>query len=554
MSDAMRKSFFSELKAQALEKWKVKLSDEDIVPNFAFCKVHFQRSRKRVSQNHSIVPEEEEEEFNSEVQSLLDYPYGNFHLFKKHCTKILSKYPLASNWLKWHLQPDRAIILFPACKTKSAAMAMKHMSSDTNAQENVGKQFQELLSPKKHITLQEAIRHIYRFCDQHQKDRGMVLGGYEIDYGMDNKKLKLGNKRRKVTKYYNDGRPPDTSSKLIPKSERKPVMSTDGFTPIPWSFKYNNLSYTNTCRLDSFLQLFHYLDSKNLLHKPLKKTLGMDSLLMKSLAYLKNNDHATARFIWQEKLMGTRRSEWNRSKTDWFGSLPDLFSIEKELFLLTLQWKSLCSNTQCPNRKEHVPMKKQNSYVGFPSNTSFMKEEFLKYYGAKEDATCGYSRATEMVILDNIPNEEIAEKCHGPAIETEKQITRWPHFFTFVLNLPNQLVTQLPEKLKMLGKTLVLRGTIHGDQLHFVTWVKDGNKWIFFDGIETKGAGMICLPKLHTSIIKEKCNQYMLMGAFFEVMEEEDNVSVSSGSTFDMTPLFKNKKNWANEKGSKLER
>ena len=53
------------------------------------------------------------------------------------CNTIVTKYPKTRNWLKWYLEPNRAIILFNACKAKSKYN--KNIIQDTNAQENVNR-------------------------------------------------------------------------------------------------------------------------------------------------------------------------------------------------------------------------------------------------------------------------------------------------------------------------------------------------------------------------------------------------------------------------------
>ena len=99
------------------------------------------------------------------------------------------------------------------------------MPQDTNAQENIGKQFQQLLLPKRRISLKETIRHIHRFCQQLQTDQKWYWLGIKLPMGFSRKakQQSLPPKRRIGKAYFNDGRPPDTTEKLIPMSKLEPT-------------------------------------------------------------------------------------------------------------------------------------------------------------------------------------------------------------------------------------------------------------------------------------------------------------------------------------------
>jgi hypothetical protein len=79
----------------------------------------------------------------------------------------------------------------------------KKIFKDTNAQENLGRQFQ--FSNRKprgsKISLQEALEHAWKFITTFQFDRKSVLGGVPTSYGqfgdIDQKKKK---KRKKTLK------------------------------------------------------------------------------------------------------------------------------------------------------------------------------------------------------------------------------------------------------------------------------------------------------------------------------------------------------------------
>ena len=142
-SDAIRIAFFEELKLKALTEWRFKAQDTDILPLFAFCEVHFKRSMKRVSQNLGVVAMDKEDFFYKDIESICNIPSGQFGLFKRKCRKFVTDFPNAHGWLSWYLNPQRAPIFFPACRSLDNDHMTKKLCKNTNAQENVGKQFQE---------------------------------------------------------------------------------------------------------------------------------------------------------------------------------------------------------------------------------------------------------------------------------------------------------------------------------------------------------------------------------------------------------------------------
>ena len=91
-SDALRISFFLELKDLALKKWDVSLTDEDIIPVYRFCDVHFERSRRRVAQNHNIIPPSLTDTFIMKVKELCEIREAYFEDFKSKCRSLLSHF------------------------------------------------------------------------------------------------------------------------------------------------------------------------------------------------------------------------------------------------------------------------------------------------------------------------------------------------------------------------------------------------------------------------------------------------------------------------------
>ena len=91
----------------------------------------------------------------------------------------MKQFPLCKNWLKWHLLPERAIIIFPACSNSLDEVEQwnrKTLTDNTNAQESVNKIIQERAEKKK-LNVQETTEHIGRFCHTFEHDRKLVKSG-----------------------------------------------------------------------------------------------------------------------------------------------------------------------------------------------------------------------------------------------------------------------------------------------------------------------------------------------------------------------------------------
>ena len=119
------------------------ITEEIVISYMRKCDVHFKRSCTRISQNGAVVDPAKEEDFN-ELVSILIADTTTFRKFSKTCKDLSKQFPKAVPWLKWHLHPRRAQSFFPACQyfNEEEESRFSQLSSSTNAQENVGRQFQ----------------------------------------------------------------------------------------------------------------------------------------------------------------------------------------------------------------------------------------------------------------------------------------------------------------------------------------------------------------------------------------------------------------------------
>ena len=129
--------------------------------------------------------------------------------------QFFDTYPNAKNWLKWYLNPVRAVIFFEACKETSEdnLIKFKLIDKDTNSQENMGKIYKLSFVFKKKANVMECVRHAYSFYSTFVGHRNFVSHGGNRNYGG----FSPLKKRRRSSKYTftNDGRAPDTTDVLL---------------------------------------------------------------------------------------------------------------------------------------------------------------------------------------------------------------------------------------------------------------------------------------------------------------------------------------------------
>ena len=76
MSDALRKSFFSTMKDHCTSFFGQVPTQDEIGHMYGVCKVHFERSRRRVATNRSVVSIDKEDYFNQIVKEICATPQG----------------------------------------------------------------------------------------------------------------------------------------------------------------------------------------------------------------------------------------------------------------------------------------------------------------------------------------------------------------------------------------------------------------------------------------------------------------------------------------------
>lgn len=338
-SEAERKGHVMAFMEHAKEKYHVQnFTEEHSYSYLRKCDVHFKRARQRVRQNASIVPSNKKSSFKNLTDILINEETTT-QQFRTAVKALSTKFPKALPWLNWHLNPKRARSYFPACASED--WQARNMSKTTNAQENLGGQFQFLFGKK--MTLNEAVLNLWKFVNRFELDHKAALRGLSVKYSQypaatpksrkrkqakndgrapdTNKALKAANKgkskdhRDKVKQIINDLFSSSSSSSSLsdseddarPKKQHKKTKTSssdkesetvigrcaDGshiFHGIPWNFIYKNNLYMNTCPLDSFLSLLFILHKGQLMVHPLAEALEEKSLLARAFKKLSEND------------------------------------------------------------------------------------------------------------------------------------------------------------------------------------------------------------------------------------------------------------------------
>ena len=531
-SDAIRKSFFEELKELAREKWEVDIVDEEIIPLYRFCEVHFQRSRRRISHNHNIIPKDRQDQFIRLVKGLCRVPEGCYEEFKGKCDHLVREFPKMQNWLSWYLQKDRAPIMFPACRERDIKSYSKKMSSDTNAQENVGKQLQQF-APKKRLQIGESILHTWKLCTIFVSDRVATKRGLPTKYGSYTSTKKRHHKKNRRRKRKRDAEKAPERTKELVVSKKQKSKKREGFQGIPWGINSPE-RVVNTCRLDSWLSLLYHLHNEKILEKPVTETLGSGHKLLEAFELLDAHNYDGARLLWRER-MG------EISPSDWWGDLNDCVKFTaKELIQLEVTWEERCMNQEtsqdiCLYKRKFNKERcfQTATFTTFPvvpykNKSNDFLYSLTEYLDEQVTHTCVRGGKREMIFnVDTEENEREGAICRGPTKWSKKVPKRWPHLL--LVNPVGRLgdsedplsTHEVPVEYYMHGKRLVLRGTINGDGSHFVSFIRTKTNWIYYDGLAGYWEPIPLDGILQGSnVIAGSCMRYGVVAAVYEVLHD----------------------------------
>ena len=109
--------------------------------------------------------------------------------------------------------------MFQACRelTKEQNGKLSTLDPDTNAQENIGKQFQEVF-PSDKASIGDLVYHIWSYVNLDRQDRGAVRSGIPRKYGFLSPKSKERKKKKNAAKMMDELQIP---LKLYSQAQRK---------------------------------------------------------------------------------------------------------------------------------------------------------------------------------------------------------------------------------------------------------------------------------------------------------------------------------------------
>ena len=212
-SQALEQSFLDSLLDHATTTLgKTDMQRSDLQAYLRKCEVHFKRILTRLKKDTKLVPPDKRNDFKMWI-SILTAGDTTFDEFEEACRGFICDFPNLKPWLLWHLHEDRAPSFFPACQnfTKEERQRFARLEKTTNAQENVGRQFQyQFITP---MTINSAVLNLYKFVSQLSGDQAAELKGLQKKYGQRPRKLDPQAKKKRHSK--NDGRPPDTAMTMM---------------------------------------------------------------------------------------------------------------------------------------------------------------------------------------------------------------------------------------------------------------------------------------------------------------------------------------------------
>ena len=572
-SEGERKGHVKAFKEFAKEKFRIHNLSEDVTyEHLRKCDVHFKRSRQRVLQNGSIVPPKKKQTFRDLTDKLISGKTTNSE-FRKTMLQLEREFPDALPWLVWHLDPRRAKSYFPACVDNDRLF--KKMSKTTNAQENLGGQFQDLFGSS--MTLNEATLNLWKFVNRFDIDHQASLKGLSNKHSQ-HPRVAPKSRKRKMQK--NDGRGPDTTEMLkAAKKGRKmehhkkavqmaldklgQCETADGkFHGISWSFQHKGQSYANTCPLDSFLSLLFILHKGKLMVHPLVELSNHKSLLAKAFKELDEKDPMTgginARMLFIDKWHKRQWLEDNRYSL--FSSL-DVFFHENDyaqaasktspIFQSTV-WEctratpacTLGDNCQHPDGPQHaIPREKRKQMTSFSKTTDDgvgnMDEEVMKriidakFSSYKTSTNCGVEYfETGEVTEDGRKKKESRVTCPGYQVCQKAEIKRIAHLavfdqgegpFGFCTGITG--LADVPFQFVCMEKRWVFRGAILGDGAHFTSVARLPNCWMHYDGMKKP---MLQIHPLDSEGSMDAMHNRGLAHLFYEVLELDEESTFGS--------------------------
>jgi hypothetical protein len=485
-SDAEGESFLDEL----VEHSKGTIDHEEARTFVLKCSVHFKQSLTRIVKNMGVVGDQDgADQFRSLVSILMNGETTN-NQFINTCKEIERRFPNAIAWLAWHLRPARAESFFPACQNHNLqeSIRQQRLSKSTNAQENVGKQFQELFKTNHKMTVNEGVMNSWRFCSRFQADSAGEQAGLSSRYGVHPATPTKGEKRHKRTK--NDGRAPDTAQTLRRQTQSWEEQRAMGrFVGPQWEFATETLKFKNTCPLDSMLMMLFVPQLCKAFVKPIPEISNPEGILTRSFRLMEAERHDEARLLWLEEVLEI--DVLFPATHDIFGSTQRIVHHNpafrpknwahplKEFVELTVKERWVCNNPNC-GASTVVSMDSNLADLGYSDvevtenyKETTLSRLFLTFQGSMEQTIANL----ELREIHRCPRKG----CKGPTTVTLQEVPHWPH--SVLIDCQGHYLSNIPFEIPWRGKMLVLRSATVGNNTHFTAVLRTPTHFVSFDDI-----------------------------------------------------------------------
>lgn len=210
----------------------------EVTKHLGGCDYHYDTSSNRVASNGSIIPRAKKVQFKADALKLRQITAkANFD---RHVTYMRREYPLANSWLDWWLHPHVSTKIFAACKTMSDAL-WSALPRTNNAEESMHKRL--YVATSKGLDFLQGMTRLVAWLQSFEKmDKAhegkscvrssvqllIISAGLGVRYGQPARRIgpRTRSKKAKPTpgvkfKLPNDGRAPDTTDTLLPRTRKR---------------------------------------------------------------------------------------------------------------------------------------------------------------------------------------------------------------------------------------------------------------------------------------------------------------------------------------------
>jgi len=510
----------------------------DLAGIVRFCVVHYKRSVLRVANLSAFVPPAKKEEFYKTAVRMTEHGL-TLETFDGLEKVLREEYPNLKNWIDWHLHKSRGYLIYPALASRDYSS----LTNNTNAQESLGGDFKATCEQTK-PSIAEATAHVYHYMKLIETDFGYKRKGGKLRQARNRER-----KPRKKTRYTNDGRAPDTVKALLAKSTKSKITKTPTSTNrskrsascspsrsrssspqsqppprrgpgrpigsktrvprigsgetivwakmgIPWSFKYEGMSATNTCAQDTALSACSFLcrfAGFKIPDSVLSTEHGQS--LQDALDLVSEGDYDRGRYLWCFEALHLNPTghydQFATMESQFYDPLPELFTFRTETH-------TICSSPYCP-KQQSIKAKSRKSVLALYRRHDTQRDLDV-FFGSLEK--CDVAMTLDQVIAsegqfteriretDDSTTEREWYSCSGMRKQERTVFVTLPHMlildyiqYNFNKEKSKDIPVVTPTKvLRMGGKEYHLAVVIYCNGGHFNCSVFIGGGVLFYDG------------------------------------------------------------------------